>query len=354
MFAKKKLITLAALATLAVSAQAQSSVILYGSIDVAVGRVGIVTDSAVMTTKNALVSGGLTESYLGMKGQEDLGGGLKAFFRLESSINLATGDAGIAADGESANYFWDKNAYVGLSGAFGTLKLGRQESLYKLEANAFNPLGASKLSPTAMIFFDHDPQNDSWTNAVGYVSPDINGLTISAQRSLMEDTILPAGGTSKGRDATAVAANYNAGSLGMSALYEDWSTTPNEFTADERWRSILFGASYDFGVVKAFVQYGQSKIDGNVDGFDKEKFLQIGAIVPVTKAGSLHVSYGNYKIDGSDTYAGGKDQMLTVAYNHNLSKRTGLYAGISHHKEKLEPVISDSANTFVVGVRHAF
>ena len=81
---------------------------------------------------------------------------------------------------------------------------------------------------------------------------------------------------------------------------------------------------------------------------NKDKFFQIGAIVPVTAAGSVHVSYGQNKDDGW------KDQAFTVAYNHNLSKRTGVYAGVTYAKEKIDGVGSDSANTFVVGARHAF
>lgn len=338
MFAKKNLIAVAALATLAVSAQAQSSVTLYGNVDVAVGRFGAIDVPGGAPSTTAVESSGLTESFFGLKGQEDLGGGLKAVFKLESAINVDTGAASTPTN------FFGKNAYVGLAGDFGTVKVGRQESLFKQEAIAFNPLGASKLSPTGLAFA---LQNDSWSNTVGYVSPNLNGLTISVQHSFKEAT-KPAGADSYNGGATAVAANYTVGALGLSAVYGDVRTTQNEATSNVRDRGFLLGASYDFGVAKAFAQYGQVKFEDKATDFGKDKFFQIGAIVPVTAAGSVHVSYGQNKDDGW------KDQAFTVAYNHNLSKRTGVYAGVTYAKEKIDGVGSDSANTFVVGARHAF
>ena len=337
MFAKKNLIAVAALATLAVSAQAQSSVTLYGNVDVAVGRFGEINVPGGAPSTTKVESSGLTESFFGLKGQEDLGGGLKAVFKLEAPIAVDTGAA-------STTNFFGKNAYVGVAGAFGAVNVGRQESLFKQEAIAFNPLGASKLSTTGLAF---DLQNDSWSNTVGYVSPNLNGLTISAQHSFKEAT-KPAGANSYNGGATAVAANYTVGALGLSAVYGDVRTTQNQATSNDRNRAFLLGASYDFGVVKAFAQYGQNKEEHKGVEHGKEKFFQLGAIVPVTAAGSVHVSYGQNKDDGW------KDQAFTVAYNHNLSKRTGVYAGFTYDKEKVDGIGSDSANTFVVGARHAF
>ena len=338
MFAKKNLIAVAALATLAVSAQAQSSVTLYGNVDVAVGRFGAPFAESV----TAVESSGLTESFFGLKGQEDLGGGLKAVFKLESSLAVDTG----AALGGTGNFF-DKNANIGVVGSFGTLTAGRQESLFKQEAIAFNPLGASKLSPTALAFGVQGDsigvQGGSWSNTVGYVSPNLNGLTVSAQYAPKE----AAKGDAANYDGAlyAVSANYTAGALGLSAVYGQTKPVDGVTLKD---RTYLLGASYDFGVVKAFAQYAKSKVDAKgVGEVASPTFYQIGAIVPVTAAGSVHVSFGQTKDDGW------KDQAFTLAYNHNLSKRTGVYAGFERVKEK-NGAASDSANTFVVGARHAF
>ena len=332
MFAKKNLIAVAALATLAVSAQAQSSVTLYGNVDVAVGRFGEPFADSVTEVRSSV----LTESFFGLKGQEDLGGGLKAVFKLESSLAVDTG----AALGGTGNFF-DKNATIGVVGSFGTLTAGRQESLFKQEAIAFNPLGASSFSPTALAF---GVQGDSWSNTIGYVSPNMGGLTLSAQYAPKEGAL----GDASNYDGSlyAVSANYTAGALALSVVYGQ--TKPFDFGVTLKDRTYLLGASYDFGVVKAFAQYAKAKTDAKgVGEVASPTFYQIGAIVPVTAAGSVHVSFGQNKDDGW------KDQAFTLAYNHNLSKRTGVYAGFERVKEK-NGGASDSANSFAVGVRHAF
>ncbi|MDO9200708.1 MAG: porin, partial [Hydrogenophaga sp.] len=112
---KKSLIAIAVL-TVAGAASAQSSLNLYGVADVWVGK-----------TKNGdtqLGSGGLAGSRLGFKGTEDLGGGLKAHFNLEQAISLDTG-----ANVEAGSAF-SRQANVGLSGGFGTVKLGRSFSAF--------------------------------------------------------------------------------------------------------------------------------------------------------------------------------------------------------------------------------
>lgn len=346
MFAKKNLIAVAALATLAVSAQAQSSVTLYGNVDAGLAYIKNKTDAGSSST-TSVESSVLTESFFGLKGQEDLGGGLKAIFKLEAPIAVDTGKA----DSE----LFSKNAYVGLAGDFGTVKLGRQESLFKLEGNAFNPFGASGLlAPSNKIFLGLGTSvgaaalNGSWQNTVGYESANFGGLTLSAQHSAKEgakgDAINYNGG------ATAVAANYTAGALGLSAVYGDVRTTQGSTADDIRQKAWLLGASYDFGVVKAFAQYGQDDYDnkaGTVDG--KAKFFQLGAVVPVTQSGTVHASYGQTKDDGD------KARQFSLAYHHALSKRTSVYAGATYIKdEELIAAVETKTTAVAVGLRHAF
>lgn len=340
MFAKKNLIAVAALATLAVSAQAQSSVTLYGNVDASVAYVKVKQGAASEST-TAVESSILTESFFGLKGQEDLGGGLKALFKLESSIAVDTGRAAGAT-------FWDKNAYVGVAGSFGTVALGNQESLFKTEGNAFNPFGASALlAPTNALFVGVSGLGGSWQNTVGYVSPNLNGLTLSAQHSAREGNTGKTSATVNG-GATAVAANYAAGALALSAVYGDVRSTVGT-AAPVQQQAWLLGASYDFGVVKAFAQYGQDKAE-DVTGADqgKAKFFQLGAVVPVTQAGSVHAAYGQVK-DGGD-----KARQFSLAYHHALSKRTSVYAGGTYIKGEVVGEEDVKTTALAVGLRHAF
>ena len=100
----------------------------------------------------AVESGSLRESFIGFKGQEDLGGGLKAFFVLESAIGL---DDGTAGNGSS---FWGRTSVVGLSGDFGTVALGNARNLMFLANDAFNPFRAdSALFSTSSYAFTSGP-----------------------------------------------------------------------------------------------------------------------------------------------------------------------------------------------------
>ena len=375
MFAKKNLIAVAALATLAVSAQAQSSVTLYGNLDVAVASLqslnialdpatGELTGSKDRATHVA--SSGLTESFFGLKGQEDLGGGLKAVFKLEGYVNVDTGSA--------SSDFWGKNSFVGVSGGFGTLTLGNHETLFKTEGGAFNAFGNSAVvSPTVRLGLtngflsnilavaaDADASvfgtGGSWKNSVAYTSPNLNGLTLSAQYSAKE-------GANYG-GAYAVAANYSAGPLALSAVYGQQKDVAEVYDiesatlplptvdAELKNRAFLLGASYDFGVAKAFAQYGQQKwTQEGASGSIKPKFYQIGAIFPVTTAGSVHAAIGQNKTD-----LGGEDLKTTdisLGYHHALSKRTSVYAAYINEKVKIAGE-SESTNSYAVGLRHAF
>lgn len=356
MFAKKNLIALAALATLAVSAQAQSSVTVYGNVDVGLSSTKEKAAGNSSTT-NGVTSSILTESFFGLKGQEDLGGGLKAVFKLESGINVDTGAAA------SATNFFGKNAYVGVAGDFGTVTLGNQESLFKTEAGAFDAFGFSPAlagSSRILSVFSAVDDNEalsgvglggSWANSVGYTSANINGLTVSAQYSAKE-------GADYG-GAYAVAANYASGALGLSAVYGQTknvlsSTLPvPAFVPEEtKSRALLLGASYDFGVAKAFAQYGQNKVSvEGQPGSATPKFYNIGAIAPVTQAGAVHVSYGQLK--NSDAGNDFKARTFSLAYHHTLSKRSSVYVGGVY--EKADDNGADTKRTtLAVGVRHAF
>jgi len=345
MFAKKNLIAVAALATLAVSAQAQSSVTLYGNVDVGLTSIKTKNSPAKATdsTVNGVTSSILTESFFGLKGQEDLGGGLKAIFKLESFIDVDTGAT-------TAGNFFGKNAYVGLAGDFGTVKLGNQESLFKTEAAAFDAFGVSPVLAVSKLFVGNT-LGGSWQNAIGYTSPSLSGLTLSAQHSAREGNTGKSTVTVNG-GATAVSANYTAGALGLSAVYGDVRST-NASAANSQQQAWLLGASYDFGVVKAFAQYGQNKAE-NAAGAEtgKDKFYQLGAVVPVTQAGAVHAAYGQIKNDNAAA-ADTESRKFSLAYHHTLSKRTGVYAGVAYTKAEVGSA-ETKTTTIAAGLRHAF
>lgn len=166
---KKALILAGVLGAFAISAHAQSSVTLYGSLDAGIVYANNVGGHSLW----AQGSGALSNNYFGFRGAEDLGGGLKAIFTLESGFNLNNGGYKNGDDG------FNRQAYVGLkSDQFGTLTLGRQ---YDSMVDYLSPLseaGAGFGNNLAGHPFDNDnlAQSYSIKNSVKYASANYSGF----------------------------------------------------------------------------------------------------------------------------------------------------------------------------------
>jgi predicted porin len=349
MFSKKTAVAAAALLA-AFAAQAQSQVSIYGNLDVSFGRF---EEPSITTADNdavtAVESGSLRQSFIGFKGQEDLGGGLKAFFVLESGINVDTG----SQDGN----FWGRTSVVGLSGDFGTVALGNARNLMFLANDAFNPFRAdSALFSTSSYAFTNGPISavnaalaaggtgislsglgSNWQNSITYTSPNLSGFTVAVQARMSENEDID--------DGYAVALNYAAGPLALNATYEDApiSATNGLVTESVDTKSWLLNASYDLGAAKLFAQYGQRDFDGFDD---KYKFFQLGTSIPVSTSGAVMLSYAQGKLDDA------KLSDISLAYEHSLSKRTSAYVGLN--STKLDDAADETGTSFAVGIRHAF
>src|SRR5690349_24411377 len=148
-----------------IDAGAQTAV-LYGLLDASGSRVKDVGGSS----RWQLDSGNMQYSFIGFRGNEDLGGGLHAVFRLESYISVDSGSAGRTAT--ASDPFWAREASVGLSGSFGTTVLGRTETpLYRATIN-FNPFGESPgFSPSSRQYFGARGAvigDSRWNNSISY------------------------------------------------------------------------------------------------------------------------------------------------------------------------------------------
>lgn len=345
MFSKKSAV---AAAVLLASVAAQAQVTVYGNVDAFFGRIEAPVANADATTN--VESGVHTGSFIGFKGQEDLGGGLKAFFALESDIGLD--------EGTQADNFWGRTSELGLAGDFGTIKLGNSRSLGFLANAAYNPFPVTGWMNTS----ENLNGFGNYTNAVTYTSPNLSGFTAAAQVGMSEqDQIDNAFGLSVNYNAgpLAVGFNYSTEQVGFIAALDSIGVSDadiialiNELGLDEdiaadydRWQ---LGASYDFGVAKAFGQYGQNKI--KVDGGStKTKFYQLGVSVPVSTQGTVLASYANLKSSDFDVSV----RNFSLVYDHALSKRTNAYVGLNNVRVKVAGE-SESGNTFGVGIKHAF
>jgi predicted porin len=347
-FMKKSLIALAVMAVSG-AAMAQSSVTLYGVLDVAFAHVNDGT-----TTNNKIESGLLNTSRYGFKGSEDLGGGLKANFLLEQGFNMDTGSPLTdSQDGQSKlTQGFSRNAYVGLSGGFGELRLGKVWSAFDEMKGASNAVWDSGLSPNAGVFYGPGGTSGGiggYTfnprNSAIYFSPNLSGFSGAASYSFGENKAA-ATGTTAAVDAGKVAAvnlKYAGGPVYVGLGYQTEQVTG----ADPTKKYTMLNGTYDFGVAML-----QASVGRQSQNAFKTTDWTLGATVPVAAAVTISGGFAGSK----DNAALGdfKRTGVSLAAQYALSKRTQLYAG--YHGTKTSNPVLPSVNTslYAMGVSHAF
>ena len=303
---KKSLIALAVLAA-AGAASAQSSVQLYGIADLS-----LVKDKGAATQ---MLSGAVSGSRFGVKGSEDLGGGLKANFVLEQGFDASNGAADVAGQA------FEREASVGVSGAFGAVKVGRAGTAFDDVVGATNPVFDSALSPTG-VFQGYTGRT---SNGVYYTSPSYAGFTAGVSYAFAEGLAA--------KNVTAYNVQYANGPIAAAFAQQDDDVAAAKFTR--------LNGSYDLGVVKLLGAYGRVK--ANATG-DKTNEYSIGADVPLASNLVLSAGYAASKADGEE-----RASSVSVGVAYLLSKRTTVYGGLRNDNDN-GPVDSRVA----VGVKHAF
>ncbi|WP_382324125.1 porin [Hydrogenophaga sp. UC242_50] len=162
---KKHAIALAALGLVSGYASAQSSVTLYGVVDVALERVKGATSVTRVT------SGQQQGSRWGLRGTEDLGGGLKATFLLESGFNADVGTLG------QGGRLFGRQGYVGLGGNWGTVRLGRQ---YTPMDDIASIIGTKVYDVVSVVPIIGNGDYNRVDNAITYVSPTVRQHRVPA------------------------------------------------------------------------------------------------------------------------------------------------------------------------------
>ncbi|MBU3542349.1 porin [Polynucleobacter sp. MWH-Loch1C5] len=376
---KKSLIALAALSAFATAAQAQSSVTVYGVLDMSYTEVEnkATTSSGTTTAKikdTGNGDGALSTSRLGFRGVEDLGGGLKANFQLEYDlVNVGTGGTGLTVDATSSSTavnsgFGARYSWIGLEDAkLGALRLGRQEqSIHSVvvagtAGNANNITGqiySSDLSGVSTNSAKMRPHAVFVDRAVTYISPSFNGVRAELQTANTTTKPGVTGVDEVSTNEVGGSLKYSAGKFaaayGFATTESDTSTSTNS-TADTKVRAI--SASYDFGPVQAFALNTERKelsTAGALTGTGKTKATEIGVRVPMGKTMLWASAFDGDRDTGSATsdVAG-----YQVGATYAMSKRTTVY-GIYGNQE-IKGTGSNSANKtestgMAVGVRHSF
>jgi predicted porin len=357
-------IPLAALAVLASSAAAPApaqNVTLYGLVDA-----GVVSTRTQGAGTVAGVDSGITGgSRWGVRGSEDLGGGLKASFRLESGFESDTG-----ASGQGGRLF-GRSSWVGLSGGFGEMRLGRQESLgYAWFAEVGNPFGNAYLQARTASLFGTAAISERVDNSAFYFTPRVAGFQAavgySANASGAEGQLSTAAGTVGRRLDSRVAmagARYAGGPVSVALVHEQRRATDalrNDAAAgnSDTLKNTLLGAAYDFGAFTLHAGYGVLQGRDFLAGARDEKTALLGASVPLG-AHKLMASY--QQAQGRNANLGRTDDDIrgvAVSYEYSFSKRTRLVALATqfNHVAARTGSVTGTADRreLALGLRHAF
>lgn len=328
-------------------ASAQTSVTLYGVLDTFVGQITNDVPGTGKSRSEVVNSGGFLTSFFGVRGAEDLGGGLRAVFALESFMRVDGGEFGRFG----GDAFWSRAAFVGLeSGSFGRVTLGRNTTPYFLATLIYNPLVDSFVfGPMITHVFRGALQGDTGaSNSVRWTSPSWGGVRADVLYSLgSEGTSGPDRDFGKSLDASL---SYVSGAFGVSAAYRMIDLTAGGNGREQN--AFLVGASYDFKVAKLFAQYQSidESFNASASDIDRETF-QVGVSVPIG-SGVLLASYASSSIDDLSAATPSKRDTWAIAYRLALSNRTELYA--AYYMDTLKEPTGTEQTVVALGLQHRF
>lgn len=310
---KKILLPLAVLSAMSFTsvAQAQSNVTVYGSIDLGVGR-NIGDDHYSMMQGAA--------SRLGFKGEEDLGGGLKASFHLQHRYQADTGAP------TNANKFWHADSWVGLEGSFGQVRLGRM----------FTPSYQYVMLPADV--FDHSRVSSNITAQTGKATSPYrfdNGINYNIQRGgfRVGVTFAPNEGVTGTQNAYSAAASYSSGKFYVAAGTESQS---KEHTS---WNTVTAHWGDQSLKVRGFYGAGKNIEKQSIRSYSIGASGKLGV-------GTLKASYA--RMDNRDLNTKVQDK-FALGYYYALSKRTSVYTNVAHDR-----AFTTNRNGVDVGMMHWF
>jgi len=348
---QKKLIALAVAGLASTAAFAQTNVTIYGLVDYGYSYrfddrgLDSVTNrisTAGPNSASQLNGGQQSGNRLGFKGTEDLGNGLKAVFLLEQGYQLDTGASA------STSSFYNRQAYVGLSGGFGTAVGGRLYTPHYTFVSGLDPFGAGTVgrynnvySPGAAFTTYStlgglmDPVRVD--NAVAYISPSFGGFTVTGAFSNNAGGDDSASNNAKNNTVYALLGMYDGGALKLGANYHyiavgtaAYGTAPAQVIGANVAKDVqnfTLGGSFDFKVAKVMALYSWNSVGLDVAGASDITInnYMLGATVPFGK----FAAKGSYIYSDGNTSAGGDAQQLALGLDYNLSKRTNLYSAYS-------------------------
>lgn len=313
----RHLFAIAALAVVAGPAAAQSSVTLYGLIGIEVGKNTGVANKVVQNGAN---------SRLGVRGVEDLGGGMSAFFNLE---NRYEPDTGTQSD---ALRFWNGRSIVGVQGGFGRVWFGREYTpLFLNVALVGDPWGFTGIGQLGSGLAGIGTSR--YDNTLNY-QISAGGVTAWIQTAEADNNGNSAGTATASKRPMSLALTYAAGPAFVGFGYD---TRVN--SNDSLWTLV---STYDLGPVKLYGTYANGKTATSA----KHREIALAATVPL---GNGQLRLGVDQLKRTSAPAVTVKQKMTVGYHYSLSKRTTIFGDITRDGKA-----ATSKGGYGLGVKHAF
>ena len=345
-------------ATCVGSAQAQSNVVVYGRVD---AGIDIQTNQVKTNADGSKGSGTVVglggnnwgTSMFGFKGTEDLGGGLKALFVLENGFSADTGQT----NGDPSR-IWSRRSLVGLSGNFGTVKLGRDLTLPSDIAWGLDPTGQQNLGSATLVKGRNWPQT---SNSIQYISPRVNGFAIQGVYGFGE-----VAGATKPKSTGGAALTYEQGNYTAAIMYDFINDDNGRYTnVYESSKEITVGGTATFDKLKLFAAYQKlSAPQAVATTYNKADHYWLGARYMLTPALTLIGAAYHTKLN----HDSGSANLFMIGTDYSLSKRTLLYTAVGTVRNKGQAdfavevypagdsgsLQATNQNAFYAGIAHSF
>lgn len=322
---KKSLIALAVAGVVSAPAfAATSNVDVYGVLNIAI------QDTDVAASDMTILD---NTSRIGFKGSEDLGGGMKAIWQIESAL----GGNGTTAIGSGAT-LGTRNTFVGLAGGFGTVLMGRHDTPYKLGTGSLDIFGDTigdynlgRTDGVQLINNTHDHRNGQ---ALAYISPTVGGFHAAVAVVMGNGEAGGALNTADTVDAISATGVYANGPLFVSLSYQDADAAAP--AADTAWK---VGVGYTLGDTKIGFVY--EDIESARDSWLVNVAHTMGPIV-------LKAQYGSVDAGAADQKA------WALGADYNLSKRTAAYVVYANGDDDSNVTNGGDVSGWNLGLKHSF
>lgn len=346
---QKKIIALAIASALTAPAMAFAEATVYGQADLSIDRIN--DGNTNSGTSYNLVS---NESRIGLKGSEDAGNGMSVVWQVEAGLGMDDGTAGSTT---VANQLFNRNTYLGLSGAgMGTILAGRYDTPYKISTRRLDVFADTEaadnrgLAGISMMGAGHDVRR---SNSLVYLSPSWGGFSLAAGTTFGAEKA-PSGST-KGT-ALSLAGMYEAGPLYATLAYDSLKygnvgdlTAPAGFVVNDEAKAWKAGVGYAMDAITLNAVIEKPKLTPAAGGGSSSTNMYLAGKFAISTTDAVKLAFTKR---GDTTGTTDNAKQYALGYDHNMSSNTTVYA--LYTKITDNTVGAADPSTISVGVKHSF